>query len=235
MTPELKAFLAATDLDELLAAREAITNVAVEDTEEIIRILEQWTDPQPVANLLMYPDLIPSETRLIFVLKGLDDRQMPYFILAAVVGSRRLEISCLSEDEQTQLVDRLIAINEIDNGILAGRAAIVLADTLVAFKKNYAVSIVKLLDHTSELVRHNILVVLIPLVGLENLRQFLNASVAEGRLSIAGREFAEEQMRGINGFRDDNTVDMAQFDLGNLSTSRLSYIPNLDEWLQIKT
>ncbi|MHA2069117.1 MAG: hypothetical protein ACXABY_32555, partial [Candidatus Thorarchaeota archaeon] len=83
MTPELRAFLFATDLDDLMSARANLSDMDYEDTEELLRILQKWEDTQAVANILMYPDLMPEGMRLHYILKGLHENRVIYFALAA--------------------------------------------------------------------------------------------------------------------------------------------------------
>ena len=182
----------------------------------------------------MYPEMIPKEIRVRYIIKGLNEPKTSYFVLAAIVGLQRIKIEKIAEDQQSQIIDRLVWISIEDKGVLADRASIFLADKIVSFKLNHASSIVRLLNHPSELVKHNILVALIPLVGLENMRKFLKTAITSNWLSEKGREFAEDKIYAIKGFSDDNKVDMSQFDLGSLNTSWLSYIPNLNEWSSSK-
>jgi hypothetical protein len=230
MTPELRAFLTATDLDELWSARAKIAELDSQDLDEIDRVLQEWADAQAVANILMYPDLIPTDIRLHYMLQGLLENKTTYFVLAATVGLYRIDIEILSVDEQAKIVDQLIAVMKDHDGPIADRASVFLADKLLYLEEDHTTKIVGLLDLSSDLVRHNILVALIPLVGLENIRGFLDTAVETDQMSEAARLSTEKKLSGIAGFSDTNTVDGAQLDLGSLNTPLLSYIPNLKDW-----
>ena len=230
MTPGLKNFLTATDLDYLSSARAEISEMNADDIIEIMNILKQWSDVQKISNLLMHSDLIPAKDRLNYVLKGLNEKKNKYLVLAASIGLYQIDIEVLNETEQSNIVERLIEIVEQENDMLAERASTFLADKLIFLQKNYATHVVGLLNHSSELVKHNMLVALIHLVGLENIRKFFDTALESAKLSKEGRLYAEGQLRTIKGLGEDNKVAGAQIDLGWLSKTLLSYVPNLKEW-----
>jgi hypothetical protein len=90
MSRELEAFLTAEDLDDLLGARHRLGRVGKRDSQAAVAVLEQWADRQAVANLLFYPDLLPRSLRMRFLMKGLDETEVPYYQLAAVMGLQTL-------------------------------------------------------------------------------------------------------------------------------------------------
>jgi hypothetical protein len=230
MSPQLRTLLTATDLDNLSSARDNISDLNYEDTEELIRILQKWTDTQAIANILMYPDLIPEDVRLDYVLKGLHENKVTYFALAAIVGLSVIDIGTLTRDEQVKIVDKVIVLAKDNGGAIADRASVFLADNLPYLQENHSAKIVGFLDHPSNLVKHNILVVLISLVGLENIRSFLDNAVECHQLSESAKQSVKETLSGIAGLSEDNKVDHTRLHLGSLSTSLLSYIPNLKDY-----
>jgi hypothetical protein len=229
MNATLKAFLVTNDLDDLWEAKEELSILDLDNQAEITRVLQEWTDTQAVANLLMYPDLIPEAERSKYVLAGLRESLSKYLVLAAVVGLGQLDIGALPAPLITEVIDRIIAVTKCNSGVIAERASIFLAERLWHFGGQYAPQIVELLDHPSKVVQHNTLVALIPLVGLEIIRKFLADAVQQGQLSVAGQLAAEQKLSMISGFSKDNTVDSSQFDLDLLSTPLLAYIPNFNE------
>jgi len=230
MKKSIKTFLETRDLDDLLESRANISELDREDEAEILKILKEWTNIQTIANLLMYPNLIPESERINYVLKALQEANHKYLILASVVGINELDIESLTPILSTEIINQIIVIAKIEMDIIAERASIFLATRLWHFGDSYKSQIVQLLDHSSDVVKHNILVALIPLVGLKNIRPFLKRSVGHGLLTEAGQLFAEQKISRISGFSKDNIVDMKQLNLGILSIPLLAYIPNLDDF-----
>jgi hypothetical protein len=87
---ELEAFLHTKDLDELQWARQRLGKVRRRDSQAAQSVLEQWGDHQAVANVLFYPDLLPRPLQMRYLMKALEETDMPYFKLAAVLGLQRL-------------------------------------------------------------------------------------------------------------------------------------------------
>jgi hypothetical protein len=227
---DIKIFLGTCDLDDLLEIRSNISELDREDEAEMIRILKEWKNIQAISNLLMYPNLIPKSERIGYVLKALQENNYKYLVLSSVVGINELDIESLSPILSKEIINQIIVIAKTEMGIIAERASIFLASRLWHFGDSYKSQIVQLLDHSSDVVKHNILVALIPLVGLKNIRHFLKRSVHHGLLTEAGQLFTEQKISKISGFSKDNIVDMEQLNLGILSIPLLSYIPNLDDF-----
>jgi hypothetical protein len=225
----LKNFLEITDLDELSQAKNHISVISQNDQAAIIKILQEGANIQAIANLLMYPDLIPENERIDYILAGLRETNFTYLVLASVVGLGQLNIEALPVQLITQLIEQIINVTKSDSGVIAERASVFLAERLWHFGDIYTSQIIELLDHPSKLVQHNTLVALIPLVGLENIRQIIGNAVQQGLVSAVGQLAAEQKLSEIAGFLKDSTIDDSQFDVDLLSAPLLAYIPNLDE------
>lgn len=230
ISENIEIFLTTCDLDELLDVRESVNDLSQEDQIYILNILQEWKNIQAIANLLMYPTLIPESERIGYILKGLREDKYKYLVLASVVGINELDIESLSPALSTEIVNQIIVTTKIETNIIAERASIFLANRLWHFGDSYKSQIVQLLDHSSDVVKHNILVALIPLVGLINIRHFLKRSHSHGLLTEAGWLFAEQKISKISGFSKENIVDIKNLDLGMLSSPVLAYIPNLDDF-----
>jgi hypothetical protein len=141
--------LASTDLDDLMAAVEALPADA--DTARIGGVVDAWTDPQGLANVLMYPSLIPSSHRVAAVLRGL--RSDGYLRLAASVGVGHLPTSDLPDAVRRELLDALLDVVASDAGPAGVRASAELGPLLHADE-------VELLEdlaaHPVDAVRHNL-------------------------------------------------------------------------------
>ncbi|MCA6501393.1 MAG: hypothetical protein IM585_12310 [Pseudanabaena sp. M135S2SP2A07QC] len=229
MNVNLKNFLEITDLDELSQAKNHISVISQNDQAAIIKILQEGANIQAIANLLMYPDLIPENERIDYILAGLRETNFTYLVLASVVGLGQLNIEALPVQLITQLIEQIINVTKSDSGVIAERASVFLAERLWHFGDTYTSQIIELLDHPSKVVQHNTLVALIPLVGLENIRQIIENAVQHGVVSEAGQLAAEQKLSEIAGFSKDSTIDDSQFDVDLLSAPLLAYIPNLDE------
>jgi hypothetical protein len=229
MNATLKAFLVTSDLDDLSEARAKLSTLDLDNQAEITRVLQEWTDTQAIANLLMYPDVIPEAERINYLFAGLRENHSKYLVLAAVVGLGQLDIAAFPALIITEVIDRIIAITKCDSGVIAERASIFLAEKLWHFGGQYTPQIVELLGHPSEVVQHNTLVALIPMVGLEAIRKIIADTVQQGRLSESGQLAAEQKLSMVSGFSKDNIVDSTQFDLDLLSAPLLAYIPNFNE------
>jgi hypothetical protein len=226
----LQAFLDARDMDTLADAHESVSTLDAADIAAVRRVLHQWRDPQAVANLLMYPLLIPDDARTAAVQRGLDESRQSYFALAAIVGLREFDVESLPSPQRAAVLDRLLALAQTDRGVIADRASVFLAERLWHFDDRYAPLVVALLDHPSPTVRHNALVALIPLLGMDNLPGALARAVADGTLSASGQAAATRKLAQVSGFSATDADDGSADDLGSLSAPLLAYIPNLDDW-----
>jgi hypothetical protein len=90
MSGKLEAFLHTKDLDDLQQARQRLGRVGKRDSQAAQSVLEQWADHQAVANVLFHPDLLPRPLEMRYLMKALEETDMPYFKLAAVVGLQGL-------------------------------------------------------------------------------------------------------------------------------------------------
>jgi len=238
MKETLKLFLQADDLDALSNAREKLSTIDAEDQACIMHILQTGENSQEVANLLMYPELILQQKRIDYLMAGLNEGSESYLTLASVVGCDRLRLSDVPAERREELIVRTLSIVENSVGILADRASVLIADKLWRLDEMDAARIVGFLDHSSEVVQHNVLVALIPLVGLETLCEVLEGFVQAGIVSRIGQSITEEKLSQIDGFSKVRTIistvnsqqDSQHFDLGFLETSLLVYVPNYEEW-----
>lgn len=230
MNPDLQDFLEARDLDLLAEAHDRLPVLEPEDVAAIRAVLRRWYEPQAIANLLMHPQLIPEAERAAAVVRGLNDTQCQYLTLAAIVGLGEFEVEALPSGQRAAVVDRVLALAAADRGVIADRASAFLAERLWHFGNSDPALMVALLDHPSEVVQHNALVGLIPLLGLDHLDDALTRAVREGRLSVRSREAAARKLAKVQGFSAEDPDDGSKEDLGSLAAPLLAYVPNLDSW-----
>jgi hypothetical protein len=145
----IETLLAATDLNDLVTAVEALPPDT--DTARIGGVVDAWTDSQGLANVLMYPFVIPSSHRVPAVLRGL--RSEGYLRLAASVGVGHLPPADLTDDVRRELLDALLDVVATDAKEAGIRASAEVGPLLHADE-------VELLDdlaaHPVDAVRHNL-------------------------------------------------------------------------------
>lgn len=160
MTPALRPPLArivgAADLDELRRAVRALDRLGADDQAALAALVSTWRDDQAIANLLMYPKLLPPELRAAPLLRALDGTA-PYLTLAAVVGLEALDGGWFTDDERVVLRERLLALVSGVEPLLAVRAAVALAGYLDGGE---LARVVPLLAHRDPRVAHNLIVAL---------------------------------------------------------------------------
>lgn len=176
----VSTILAAADLDELYRAVRGLGRLSATDVEAIRAVLERWDDTQALANLLMYPKLVPVDLRAASLLRGLRDGERPYLALAAAVGLARLDAGWVSQAERTALRDQLLAAVAAGPDLVAVRAAIALAGFIDAADLP---RVLPCLGHPDDRVCHNLLVALAEHVPPDAL----DAAIARARDVPPGR------------------------------------------------
>ncbi|MEM8933247.1 MAG: hypothetical protein AAGE94_18810 [Acidobacteriota bacterium] len=189
-TQRIERFLRASDPD---TAAEACCGVSALDSEAratVGRVLDDWEDPQAIANLLMCPSMVPAERRVDTFLRGLGTSEPRYWVLAAAVGLRRLDSDTLTDDERRRLADRLVAV-AWRQPEFAVHATAVLGDFL---DEPEALPVFALLEHADNDVRHNALACLVTTVGLYGVGHFTRVAEASG-IDPQTREAAVRRLR----------------------------------------
>lgn len=217
---ELKAFLETEDLDDLVKARERVQHLDENDIKKIRSVLEKWDKPQAVSNLLFHPSLIPEDIRFSSLLKGLEERENLYYLLASIVGLQGIKDE-FSEEERGIIKEQLISILELTGGVLVARASVTARKFLSA---GDASRMLKFLSHSEEVVRLNILSWLIEALEETDVETFAsmlqNNEVPEEIQADAIEKFREHLRKKESGEPDFFTMPL------------YAYIPNLNEVLK---
>jgi len=214
MSPELKAFLTAEDLDELSSARRMITALDDEDAAVVRLTLQQWDNPQAVANLLFNPNIIPEDLRLASLFRGVGERQVVYYVLAAVVGFQSIDPAELVAEERGRVVAELLAILRKTSGILAQRASVSFQPFA---REDDAPRVFALWAHPDDTVWHNLRAWL--------FRTFQNRGIEPFTAAIRQSGLADNvQQRLIDDFTEFVT-DLTAFQGWLLNL--FGYLPNL--------
>jgi hypothetical protein len=207
----LSRFLAADDLDELAAAREEITEITRDDAHTLEAIVDAQTDRQALANLLMYPDVIPEHQRAGAMFDALSGDVSDYLTLAAAVGVGHVEFD---DDMRAQVAGRLLDIaRNADEplSILAGRSFGAFADAL-----DLQLCVERLGDfRPSE--RHNVLAGLLAVHDDIAIRKALSEARAFDLMSPYDTDDVERRLD--EGADPDSLARL----------TLLTYIPNLSE------
>jgi hypothetical protein len=217
MSPELEAFLAAEDLDELLNARGKITALTPEDEAVVRAVIGEWRNQQAVSNLLFHPDLIPTDIRFPTLFRGLQERRIVYYVLAAIVGFQSLDANALPAADRQQALSDLLAVIRYTTDILAHRASV----SFQGFAKpEDAPKVFALMGHADKTVRHNVRAWL--------FRTF--QSIGTEPLGDAGRQsgLGEEVQRQVAGEFADFLANPPQ-GFKSPVFSLYGYIPNLKD------
>jgi hypothetical protein len=213
MSPQLKAFLAAEDLDDVGDARAKIKTLSADDAAAIRSILAKWEDAQAVSNLLIESDLIPEDVRLASLFRGLAEQREPYYGLAAVVGFQGIEADKLSDKERKRVAAELLAIIRKTRDARAKRASLSI-DGFISERD--APQVLALLEHADDTVRTNLRAWLFNEFKGRGVEEFADA-VRQSGLP------AEAQERVIAQFKDWRAKPT---DFGPL----FGYIPNLRDF-----
>jgi hypothetical protein len=227
MQPALDAFVAAGELDHLATLRDEITTIDRQEAAELSGILHAWSDPQAIANLLLYPELIPAADRLPSLLRGLAADAHDYVALAATVGVQRIDEDEIPSELRGQISAQLVRLIEQGAGPIPSRAAL----SMASFAHDVDAGILlHLLDSPDPAVRHNLLLALLGSLGYDQVLAQADAEVGAGRLSAATAQalrasLLEAGLDPANGPVDDELVLESP-----LGLPLLSYIPNYPDW-----
>jgi len=223
MRPELAAFLQAAELDDAQAMAQRLKTVAGDEIDEIARQLARWTDRQAVANLLMHPDLIPDAVRYEALRRGLRERAVRYWIVAACVGCQTADMA-LSGEQRAAVAQDLLGLIGRERGLVAARASA----ALIRFASAALVpQILNALDHPEEATRHNVRAALIRAAGPRAVRGVVAEAVRQGRLPAGVGEEFERRLAHIDESIADDVDYRLQWLASGLTTPLLAYVPNL--------
>jgi succinate dehydrogenase flavin-adding protein (antitoxin of CptAB toxin-antitoxin module) len=214
----LEIFFEIEELDDLLKARSKLRSLDEKDMEKIRRILEKWENPQAVSNLLIHPSLIPEDIRISYLLKGLEERRNPYYILASIVGFQNIHTTGLSIEDIRKVKENLILTLKISSGVLSQRASVSIYKFL---SSEDSPMMCELLSHPDDTTRHNILCSLI---------RNMNETDSESFILMANNSNIPEH-------RKKETVDKIQQyfkqkekgKFSSLNTFLYTYVPNLKD------
>jgi HEAT repeat protein len=213
----VSSLFAARDLDELRSVVDEVADGGLTQADEasITAVLAAWNDVQAVANLLMYPMLIPEASRRDWLAQGLS-AQEPYVRLAAAVGVGQIRAASWSEADIEMFVPALLRLVAQDDDVTASRAALSLAPLA---RPADAPELTVLLDHPDPGVRRNLEAALLRSVGPEGIAAILDAGFLDEDDTHAAR-----QALAADGIDLDAPVDERRL------LPSLAYIPNYSDW-----
>ena len=216
----IQDFLAATDLDELAEAYDHIEQSGDPrpDVEPLVSgLLTSWHESQALANLLMYPLVIPPEWRVASIERALTDTAHAYLRLAAVVGISQLDPVDLPDTVRHRLTQTLLDVIASDASVIGERASISVIGLLMTTD---APEVVEVLLHPSQLVRQNLTQALFRLTGPSGVQALLDEpGFVEPATQLRVRRQLEDDGVDLTASMDDQRRPLI-----------LSYLPNYAEW-----
>jgi hypothetical protein len=228
MQPPLQSFLLSEELDELASLRDEITSIDRAEAAELSRVVSAWSDPQAIANLLMYPELIPEPDRLPSLMRGLATGANDYLALAAVVGLQRIDDDEIPTGARADIARQLVLLIE-QSSIAPTPARATL--TIGPFAQDLdPATLLRLLDHPDPAVRHNLLSALLDSFGVARVVATADGEVAAGRLSPEIAMLLRESLRQAGLDPASSDIDDEQVLESPLAVPLLSYVPNYRDW-----
>lgn len=219
--PDLERFLAASDLAELVAAREAIDAIDEGDAARLHAIVAQWRDEQAVANLLMFPELLPEDDRTPALAEGLSGAHGDYAVLAAAVG---LCAWTAADDDAPAIAERLLTL--VTDPATPDPIAVRASAALTVYAEHVApTDLVAALATPSATVRHNVLAAALAGWGAV---ETLDAVAAAAAVGLVADEVVDDVRRAVVGA---GVADLDEpLDDGHLVESLVTPIPDLTAW-----
>ncbi|MBD2315541.1 hypothetical protein [Phormidium tenue] len=227
MTTNLCEFLRAEDFDDLLEINSSLLDLSNADKKQIEEILQGWKPPQAIANLLMYPNLIPENSRLSSLFRALQSPEVDYYPLAAILGLEKVAPNSLSEETRSEVFEALLGCMETEVLIIVQRCTIALSQYQEAHELD---RMSRWLNYPDDIVKHNILANLINGEGILSSKNRLNSILSGNRLSSVNRPFLEKKLGEIESClasTDHNPFSLLKMDL---TTTILPYAPSLVQW-----
>jgi hypothetical protein len=209
MSSDLSEFLISSQLDTTRKLANTLISLNQTDEAQIRDFIKQWNEPQAIANLLMYPSLIPQDIRLDSLLKALTE-QVSYSTLAAIIGLQGHD-DWWSEAERATIVEHLQSIAFGAPQPISSRASVTLLDYL---RLQDVDKTIFFLGSPNEIVQYNSLLALLRLLGVKETRHRVNKAFVAKQLTEAGYNYATTHLDTLQP--DDLPL--------------LSYIPNLNNF-----
>jgi len=220
MSSELKAFLVAEDLDDAQDARHKIKSVTATDAAAIRTILKQWSDAQAVSNLLIHADLIPEDVRLASLYRGLAERRVDYYVVAAIVGLGEVDGVKVPAQDRKRLANMLLTIIRETKDVRAKRSSLTFEGFVSA---DDAPQVIALMEHSDSTVRGNLRSWLFKMFEDRGMDAF----TAAGRQSSLAEE---AQSRLVAEFKEYLSIPDQQARRSKLVVL-YAYIPNLKDYV----
>ena len=215
MSPELEEFLGAEDLDDVLRALQRLTSFDAEDAAAVSSVLQAWQNPQAVSNLLMHPMLIPDEIRLASLFRGLAERRVAYYILAAAVGFQSVDPVRMTAADRRRAMEELLVLIRQTSGILAQRSSVSIQQFLSV---DDAPRVFALWAHRDDTVWHNLRAWLFRTFQPRGVEPFTLAAGESGLAEGVQRRLVEDFTELVANPTESYDSHLAEL---------LGYIPNL--------
>lgn len=169
---------------------------------------------QAVANLLMYPDVIPVELRVDAALRAVSAESDGYLRIAGAVAISHLAELGFPDGSRAALLDALLDLIATDAGVAAVRASSAVGSFL---DRDSVAEVVAVLTHPNRSVRRNLVTALSPFLDGDGLGGLLRKMQTTDPDSVVG---VPEQL-AADGINLDGPVSILPV---------LPYLPDYREW-----
>lgn len=228
VNPDLIRFLNAGELDEAQSLADALLgSLHAADRRSIQESLDRWDDVQAIANLLIFPMLIPDDTRIDYLIQGIKDKRILYYPLAALVGLGKLTKNDISLQQAVVIKPLLFEFIQQSNDLIAERASAALYPSLSTADTT---ALLHLLKHPNEVVRHNVLAALLRLLPYAQRRSFFESAVRNADLAMSTFLMIMDKLAEVEADAADEADYRLNLLASGLTTPLLAYIPNLSDF-----
>jgi hypothetical protein len=184
----LERFLAAEDLDEVADLAISDDQLADDEIDAIRSVVTDGERPLALRNLLLYPDMLPTDLVVRTLTSNLLAPDGP-LLLAAVVGSHRSS-SRLGDGERELVVERLFQLlGRSQSAVTRERTAAALVSLAATVD---VPSLLPLLADDDSVIRHNVRAAIVRTLGAREAQVTAERAEATGSLPHWASQFLEE-------------------------------------------
>jgi hypothetical protein len=192
MPERLDRFLAAKDLDEVAGLAIGRTELSEAEVAEVRRTVSGKAGPLGRRNLLLHPEVIPSDLVVPALVAGLraEDRRL---VLAAVVGSHRAAGEMAEADRETVAAQLMELLSPPVPAVTRQRVS---AALIVLTSSGKATALMPYLGDDDLVVRHNIRAGLVRVLGARGALAAVTEATRAGAVPVEALRFVDE---GVDG------------------------------------
>jgi hypothetical protein len=228
VNPTLRRFWMANELDDAQSLLDELRDsLTVVDRQAINEKVALWADQQAIANLLIFPILIPADIRVDTLIRGLSEQNIDYYVLAATVGLGWVARKEVNAQQAATIKGILLKLIQQRHDILAERASAVIYPYL---SMEDSMQLLRLFQHPNEIVQENSLAALLRLLPYAQRRSFFESAVRSSHLSMSTFLTIMDKLAEVEKDAKDEADYRLNLLASGLTTPLLAYIPNLKDF-----